>query len=464
MQPREKTRNDPGGQARPEKDTISLRYRMRTLWLLAIYVPLVIIPWVLTCVLARRPINAPSYIKQQGFSATEVKNLRNWKTAVDVLNSIVALITIPLLSALLAQAAVVFCQRRHAGQFLSLRDMFALADRGWTNPTELWRSMRLSWKQNEMRTKTSGPFLLLAAALIIVGAIQQPLYQILVPTDTTAVTTCSDSRFRYSTRNETYCQDGYSRDYRPLGPDIEPAQMAQIFHNAFLPRVASDLALITVDEEQSNIWSDTMPSRAWYRFSDSYSIMNEDRYRTLRAWLPSFNYDEGTPMPTFFVASLHTNATTGVLREHAMRFNSSVQCKEIDKSAFPSPCPGEDPFATRLQRSEDIDIRVCVPGKVGSFPWTLSRNRQNITEEIYLDLWDGDNSGSGLASFHNVSATIHCEAKTTRGYFELGNLINNNTYGPLLDKWPSREQMQSDYNDYVGTDHYLTTGFIPSEQ
>jgi|SRR5690242_7224699 len=302
--------------------------------------------------------------RQQGFSAIEVKNLRNWKTAVDVLNSMIALVTIPFLSAILAQAAVVYCQKRHVGQFLSLRDTFALADRAWTNPAELSRSIRSLMKRKEIETKTSGPFLLLAAALIMIGVIQQPLYQILVPMETIAVPSCSDTLFQYNNENDTSCQDGTHGSYSELGLDIEPAQMAQIFHSTFLPRVASDLAVIGLDEEQNNIWSDTMPSMSWYRSGlGPYGT----KFRTLRSWLPSFIDNEIDPNPTFFVTSLRTNSTTGILREYLMNFNPSVQCKEIDKSSFPSPCPGENPFVARLQKTTDTDIRVCVPGKLTTF-------------------------------------------------------------------------------------------------
>jgi hypothetical protein len=59
----------------------------------------------------------------------------------------------------------------------------------------------------------------------------------------------------------------------------------------------------------------------------------------------------------------------------------------------------------------------------------------------------------------NTSYTIHCTATTTRGYFELGNDWNLNTYGPLLDQWPNRVQMAEDFNDWTLTD---LGGYIPS--
>jgi len=65
-----------------------------------------------------------------------------------------------------------------------------------------------------------------------------------------------------------------------------------------------------------------------------------------------------------------------------------------------------------------------VPGKIGTFPWTLSRNRQTITEELYLDLFDGEitNGKEARSELKNISGTVRCEAQTTRGYFELGEL------------------------------------------
>jgi hypothetical protein len=70
-----------------------LRYRTKALWLLGLYILLIFVPWVLTCVLAHRPLNSGSYMRQQGFSDHDVSSIRNWKTAVDVLNSVAGLIT-----------------------------------------------------------------------------------------------------------------------------------------------------------------------------------------------------------------------------------------------------------------------------------------------------------------------------------------------------------------------------------
>ena len=96
-----------------------LRYHNGALWLLLIYVLLIVLPWTLTCVLAQRPLGAKSYTNQRGFTDREVDHMRAWRIAVAVTNAIAALVTVPILSTALAQAVVVFCQRRRS--FSALR-------------------------------------------------------------------------------------------------------------------------------------------------------------------------------------------------------------------------------------------------------------------------------------------------------------------------------------------------------
>jgi hypothetical protein len=465
-----------------------LRYRTRILWLLGFYVLLISVPWVLTCVLAHRPINSRSYARQQGFLNQDVSSMHNWKIAVNVLNSIAGLITnklhtdgtlpdthanytnhslVPFLSAFLAQAAVLFCQRRKLDEFLSLRDMFILADRGWTSVPMIWRSI---WSRQKVPgRKSSAAFLLPAACLILLGAIQQPLYQILVRDNTVSVATCRDIPALFGYKNCTG-----SQLYEPIGKDIEPAQMATAEHLVLRSRVVSELASITVDEPQSNLWS----ANATYR--PGLNHVREPLYiepRSLRYWefrrgglWPATSDD----VPDFFVAGLPAGTTTGVLRQHLMRLNSSVSCEEIDPGDFPSPCPGDQPFTVFWNRVMDTDVRVCVPGNFSAFPWRLSRSRQEHAEELYIDLkdtsvGDGWEDTESENPMWNTSYIIHCRATTTRGYFELGNDRNKDMYGPLLEKWPSREQMAENYNDWTDTAGYYGSNsrqeppYVPSD-
>jgi hypothetical protein len=453
-------KSDDGRETRQKHAARPLRYRTRALWLLGIYVSLIIIPWVLTCVLARRPIDSTSYIRQQGFLDHDVSNMRKWKIALDVLNSITGLITsrhqthhtltathadsancdpVPVLSALLAQAAVVFCQRQKPDEFLSLMDMFALADRGWTSAPLIWSSIRM--RQKGPGRKSSAAFLLPAAGLILFGAIQQPLYQILVREGKFSVTTCRDVP---SWRRSDNCTG--ARLYQSIGRDIEPAQMAVAEHLVIRSRMASELASISIDEYQPNLWNvDAIYESNPLVFDRDFDSQSKSlRYRVFQRALPYF-----------FVAGLPVGSSTGVLRQHLMRLNSSLSCEEIDPDDFPSLCPGDQPFNVSWEGVIGTDVRVCVPGNYTAVPWTPSRNRQEHAEEMYIDIkdtnipsnteWDSANPP------FDTSSTIRCTATTTRGYFELGNDWNNNTYRPLLQKWPDTAEMVEDFNDWTDT-------------
>lgn len=125
-----------------DKDRAPLRYRKRSLILLIIYLPIIIVPWVLQQVLAVRPLNAPSYYNQRGEygGKTYLASLW-WPVMVRLLNVVGALITVPVLGALLSQAAVIYSQRRHLGQKLNLRQTLALADKSWGDILAVWAAI-----------------------------------------------------------------------------------------------------------------------------------------------------------------------------------------------------------------------------------------------------------------------------------------------------------------------------------
>ena len=153
-----------GRPARPVKATVlpTLRYRRRSICLLACYLPFLVVPWVLTCILAIRPPSLPSYYNQMGqYGSNLWLVILFWMELIRILNSIASLITVPILSALLAQGAVVYTQRRKLKQALSLRQTFALADRGWSDLPILWNAMF-----GGESAGTSSKYLWLAAGLL----------------------------------------------------------------------------------------------------------------------------------------------------------------------------------------------------------------------------------------------------------------------------------------------------------
>lgn len=119
------------------------RRRHRALVLLFLYLWLLVIPFPLTCVMIYRPLALPSYIDfRSEYKVVDFHYNYSAQVIVRVLNSIRAVATVPLVGVILAQAAVIYMQKRAIKlQNLSLAEIFRIADRGWTDPYHLWRAI-----------------------------------------------------------------------------------------------------------------------------------------------------------------------------------------------------------------------------------------------------------------------------------------------------------------------------------
>lgn len=96
--------------------------------------------------------------------------IRRRYEAARVIQSFVAIITIPLTSAVCANAAVIFAQKHTPSNGLTLRQLLVLADESWANPAK-WPRIVVHW-----RRYASG-FFLAAVLLNILGAILVPASQ-----------------------------------------------------------------------------------------------------------------------------------------------------------------------------------------------------------------------------------------------------------------------------------------------
>lgn len=141
------------------------KYHKHAMFLLILYVPLIVIPWILTCVMSKRPLSASSYYNQHGLSDIDIDQINKWVLAVNVLNSIGSLITIPVLSALVAQAVAVYSHKHQTDLNHRLQYLIAFADRGWTDPFTLGKS----WKWPGRGSNGARGLLLFAAITVIIG-------------------------------------------------------------------------------------------------------------------------------------------------------------------------------------------------------------------------------------------------------------------------------------------------------
>ena len=408
--------SQPEGQASPL--LAPLRYRKRSLWILAFYLPILVIPWVVTCVMMVRPLSSRSYYQNRsGMSRPDLSDLLAALRVTGVFEKIQAVLAIPIVSGLLAEAAVVYSQRRGPSQKLSVRQLLALADRPWADAASYFKS-----------SSDMGSHLIMASGLFILLIAATPAIQgLLVQYEAISVMSCADTPFT-----------GCNPDAFPevVGFDAEPSDIQNMPMALAVHRVQDKLRSVSPEDVQLHLWPE--------------GINDADQpARSMFLW---YTYTSGA---SYFVSALPNGTTTGVLREHAMRMNSSSACVNAPRSAYPQTCSGNRPFTTSFTAADVIEISICALGDYGSSPWSRSRDRQDISEELWIDVYlPGPlyDQLPGMTADYGEQGnfTLHSTANTSRGYFELGNEQNGNTHGPLLDQWPSYEEMINDFDDYLG--------------
>lgn len=102
------------------------------------YAVLAILTWTCTCVMVYRPLTTKTYgyddkTLWEGFVPTTQKKYvhnENLYLALRILQSVVAVVTIPTTSAICAQGAVIFMQRNEHNAAMTLRQTIVLADKG----------------------------------------------------------------------------------------------------------------------------------------------------------------------------------------------------------------------------------------------------------------------------------------------------------------------------------------------
>ncbi len=154
----------------------SLRYRKRSVCVAVFYLLLLVIPWVVTCVMMFRPVGKPSYNSLAGtqaykhgegldgttaYTEGDAQDMQRWVQAAHVMNTIATVLALPVLSSLLAQAAVRYTQRQSNGKALNLGQLFSLADRGWADISLVVKTVS--------SPRTASPLLLFGALLSLVG-------------------------------------------------------------------------------------------------------------------------------------------------------------------------------------------------------------------------------------------------------------------------------------------------------
>ncbi|KAK2814064.1 hypothetical protein FQN50_000468 [Emmonsiellopsis sp. PD_5] len=382
--------------------------------LVVLYSALALASWIVIVLLVFRPISAKSYGPWKGGkypSTTFPPNYaasESWFRAARVLQSIVNVMTIPVASAACASAAVVFAQVGKDSHDMSLRQLMALADRSWTNPTMLSRlSTASGWKHY------GSWFLALAILINLLGAVVGPLQQVFLNSEVIKVPNNLEALPNIFDLADPFI---HARNY--LNNTVEIAT-----RNAL--RIAS------VSQPQSQLWlgeGDIPCQRSNDPGVDPDCAGNFITFGNLSA------------LPDPFLAQVPRGFSTGLFRQFVPRINSTAR---VSEASFPQNC-GDKPGSLLLHHENNSTqsdnyypwpVTVCMPADVSLTPWKLTRDRQDFSEELYFEI-KAQKRESKVDTF-----AFKVVLDTTTGYFELPNYMNNETAGPLLEHGPQRDEI-----------------------
>ncbi|CRL31015.1 unnamed protein product [Penicillium camemberti] len=115
------------------------------------------------------------------------------------------------------------------------------------------------------------------------------------------------------------------------------------------------------------------------------------------------------------------------------RFNSSAQYNKIAQSEFPTGCAEIDGafYVDYTNVTTDPNgivytrgIQACMPRDLTTSPWKSTRDRQDFTEEVYLNVTLIHYNVNKLNQDQQNSTFYKVTLDTTAGHFELPNYMN----------------------------------------
>ena len=375
----------------------------------------------------------PSYLASENH-ALYVRN-EKWLQAAQVVQSIVAVFTIPLASTVCSKAAVIFVQQQGQRE-LSLRQTIALADRGWTDPVIYVRLVSGGFKQYGSK------LLVLAILLNVLGT---PLLSVSVQKASKVLTTLGGiitplrSVFMTTKTIKTPTQYLLVGDLADIPKKVEDSWPDE--DREIIVEVRSALAAASNTSPRSRLWTgkplDCLPSLAQPAQKSLLPTACD---------FPSVGLANMSLLPDPFVAELPSGYSTGLIRQYLPRINSTARWEAISAPGFPHGCdaiPGSFyvkyaaamTVTTSRTDSESWSLEACMPADLRRSPWRAVRSRQDFTEELYINV---SMTGLHYERPEEKGGMFRISLDTTAGYFELPNYTNGEQPGPLLDHDPMR--------------------------
>ncbi|PIA92339.1 hypothetical protein CB0940_09144 [Cercospora beticola] len=384
-----------------ENSSVLLHRSGYTLFLVATYSSLALVAWTLTCLLTYNPLTVGQYelnvhersygSSAKFFHAKYVKSEEIYRAA-RTLQTIVALLTIPLTSAVCSAAAPAFAQTGPRQHRLTMRQLMVLADKGWTDPVTIAKVLCGNGKK-------LGSRLLFFAVLL----------NILV---------------------------------------IFLADIPDQFEDSW------DNNVVTIMTRNALSTSNTAPqARLWQNeFNCSMLVSN----LTEQCLLGAATLGQISQMSNPYFAQLPAGTHTGVIKQFLPRMNSSVRWESVPAEAMPANCaslpgsfyvhysnstwPPESDWDLMGGAPKNWSIEACMPGNQSAVPWKSTYHRQDFVEELYLNIsvmgYDWQHASEQPPGSPHFGGVFKVTSNTTAGYFELPNHMNGGKAGEIIEDDP----------------------------
>lgn len=421
-----------------QKSQILLSQPRFPLVLAVFYVALLIVPWALTCRIATQPAFIIHVYSRGGRYYVQY----GWVIAIKVLNSLAAVLSLPILSALLARAAVVFSQRRRPAQTLNVRQLFALADRDWYNLS------------NVLSPVTSSALLRLGFLLLSFSILLPLIRSGLVAYDNVLVSSHWPARY-----------DG-ADEFLGLTPSPAALKLASGSQTSVTSATRGSLR-ITTGGIDTHLWPVCNDPRPGSTCGFKYGPYDIEQSRLSNFW-ESTDRSYGRDFETNGSALMHAStfragSTIGTYRgnklgAYTLGLQSGTQCetvsmqevdehciRSIDSGALPTTARG---WNTSLEIPQHIRLDICYP-PLERDPWEAAAASPwkpiNFTEHLYVGLFDSDSSWGcgydydGDCGYLGTSSGLyfHCQADSLMSYFEIGEASTKGVPGRLLEEMPA---------------------------
>jgi hypothetical protein len=377
------------------------------LLLITIYTTLTLFSWIAICK-AVKAFNQDT-LGTDSYLVDELSSIRRRYEAARIIQSFVAIITIPMTSAICANAAVIFAQKKNRSNAFTLRQLLVLANESWANPSQ-WPRVANRWRSY------GSSFVLGTTLLTILGASILPLQQAFLVTRIMRVTTGSDQGM------DLFDMAGIVQPLRGSKDD----NVASIF-------LRNALGTVDTHKPQSQLWEENYPPCANDNTVDCYRTGHPSTSNLIN------NFRNFSELYQPFFSELPNGFNTGLRRQFAPRINSTASYEAV--SSFPHGCdqlPGAffanytNTIGTSIP-SKPWAIVICMPADQRVSPWRATRDRQDFSESLYLNI---TYQSSSYTRDKTTDTTFKITVNTTAGYFELPNYSNGGVPGPLLLKDP----------------------------